>query len=245
MNNLLIESIRSKAGKAQFASFCYTTKKTLSKKSGEVLKGGEKSRYVIILGANYGNLLDKSLLAAQLLTKEDIATIVVEHANDYLDELTPEIMEAARQEVIQSFEKSIAAHKAGTQSDDYTKKGQYIPLGNGLNINSNDGTLQVFGLVQSKVVLENGVFKHVNSAIETIAKDAIKKSLPISKFREFALDAGNIHFVKLAGNVLIFGDEPEQVVVIQRQPAPVQKKNEVKDIFGDMSEERHTMDLEL
>lgn len=252
--NKIIQLIREVAGQAQFASFTYKTKETLSKKTGEITKGGEVARYVVILGAKYDNLLEKSLLAAQLLTDNDLKVIAIEEANDYLDELNPEILRNAKQKVIDSLLKSIEAHKKGEQNEDYTKAGQYISLGNGLNVNSSDDTLQMFGLVQSKVILKKGVYKHVNSAIETIATNAIRKSLPIGKFREFALDTGNIHSVKLNGNTLVFDDAPEVSVIQRNKPIksirPVAKvitKKQLEEMENELdprNEERHIMDIE-
>jgi hypothetical protein len=192
----LIQNLRACAGKAQFASLLYTTK-TKQNKKGEVVDGGETSRFNLVLGAKYLNLLEKSLLAAQVMTSQDLIDLFGA-GSSYLG-----IAEQSRLDVISSLEKSIAAHKAGTQNEDYTKKDQYAPLGGGLNLNENDCTLQLFGLVQSKVVIKPGVYKSVNSAPETIAKNLIRKSLPIGKFREFALDLGNVHLAKLQGNVLV------------------------------------------
>jgi hypothetical protein len=189
----LVETILNLANRAQFASLVYTTK-TKTDKTGKIVDGGEKSRFTVILGAKYGELLEKSLLACSLLN-------VVELAKDKaIDEA---IMAKAREDVETSLRKSIAAHKLGTQNSDYTKKNQYIPLANGLNINETDNSLQLFGLIHSKVVLEPGVHKYVNSAIETIAKNAIRKSLPIGKFREFAIDPGQVQVAKLDGETLV------------------------------------------
>jgi hypothetical protein len=101
------------------------------------------------------------------------------------------------------LEKSIEANSNGEQSADYTKAGQYIPLGAGLNLNSQDNTLQLFGLIQSKVVLQPGEYKPVKSSPLTIAKNLIRKKLSIGKFREFALDVGNIHGARIDGETLI------------------------------------------
>lgn len=192
----IIETIKEAAGKAQFASILYRTK-TKQNKSGKIVSGGELSRYTLILGATYLSLIEKSRLALELIPDKE------------LNELNPDVVlvAQAKAEVLESLTKSIIAHKAGTQSDDYTKKGLYEPLGAGLNLNSNDNTLQLFGLVQSKVTLEKGIFKHVDSAPLTIVKNQIRKLLPIGKFREFALDLGNIKLLKMNGNTLEIGNE--------------------------------------
>jgi hypothetical protein len=176
MNNslqLIRQLVSSGVG---FASLLYRSK-------------GEQSLalYTIILGAKYSNLLEKS--------KKELEEIILT-----LSDATE--IDAANQ-VMASIQKSIDAHANGEQNEDYTKKGQYVALGNGVNLNS-DNTIQLFGLVQSKVVIEAGPPKKaVKSSAMTIAKNKIKKMLSMSKFREFALDTGNINVVKSDGQTLI------------------------------------------
>ncbi len=189
----LIDSLKAVAGKAQFASFTYKTKEKFNA-AGKVVDGGEVARYTLILGAEYQRLLEKSLLALDLL---DIGELAKQHPAMSLD-----LFYQAKTAVKESLEKSLIAHKQGTQNADYTKRGLYEPLGGGLNLNKNDLTLQMFGLLKSKVVLSEGIKKTVNSAPLTIAKNIIKRELPISKFLEFALDMGNIKTVKLNGQTV-------------------------------------------
>ena len=174
MNNIV--EILSNLTNTTFASFTYRSKTDNS-----------LARYTVILGAKYSNLLEKSKLELELS----------------LANLDASLIPAANQ-VMLSINKSITAHAAGSQSDDYTKKGQYTSIGNGVNINNTDASIQVFGLIHSKVVLEEGIKKIVNSSPLTIAKNKVRKMLPISKFREFAFDLGNIQTVKVNGDTLEF-----------------------------------------
>jgi hypothetical protein len=113
-----------------------------------------------------------------------------------------------------SFNKTLAAHARGEQNEDYTKRGQYIPIRNGLSINSNDWTVQLFGLEHSKVVLEQGFRPFVNSRPLTIAKKKLRKLLPVGRFKEFALDESQIQRVAISGNVLVLNDlDPASVSV--------------------------------
>jgi hypothetical protein len=162
----------------QFASFTY-----LSKTDNSI------ARYTVILGSKYINLLEKSITALEILI------------NGVTDRTTLEFQ--AMTEVMASLQKSLTAHKAGTQSEDYTKKGQYTPIHNGLNVNTTDNSLQLFGLLQSKVVLKAGdPRKPVKSKPLTVAKNKVRKELPISKFREFALDCSNVESARINGEVL-------------------------------------------
>lgn len=151
------------------------------------------ARYTVNLGFKYQNLLEKSI--QELQAKMD--------NNEFVTDLE----KSAANEVMASLQKSLTAQQKGEQNEDYTKKGQYTPIGNGLSIHENpDGktSLQLFGLIQNKKVIEPGLPKKpVNSKPITVAKNAIKKDLSISKFREFALDIGNIGCVKANGQELI------------------------------------------
>ena len=163
----------------QFASLTYLTKKTK-----------ELARYTVNLGFSYHKAVEKSVTDLQILTKENWAT-------------WSELQKQASGEVMESLLKTLVAHENGTQNDDYTKKGQYVSLGNGLNLNTTDNTIQLFGLLQSKVVLTEGEpQKPVKSAPLTIEKNKIRRQLTVSKFREFALDKENITGVRVNGNTI-------------------------------------------
>jgi len=159
-----------------FASFTYKSK-------GD----GSTARYTLNLGFKYITLLERSI--QELKTKMEL--------NEFKsDELL------AANEVLNSLEKSLEAQKNGTQSDDYTRKGLMTPIGNGVSIN-HDNSIQIFGLVQSKkVLIEGAPKKPVNSKPMTILKNQIKKDLPISKFREFALDKDAMQVMRINGDTI-------------------------------------------
>ena len=159
-----------------FASFTYKSKSDNS-----------IARYTLNLGFKYISLLEKSI--QELQTKMDLK----EFSNESL---------LAANEVMNSLQKSLEAHKNGTQSDDYTRKGLMTPLGNGVSINQDD-SIQIFGLVQSKKIISEGTpKKEVKSKPITILKNQIKKDLPISKFREFALDKGAMQVMRINGDTI-------------------------------------------
>jgi len=173
------EAIKSIKG-CQFASLTYLTKKTK-----------ELARYTVNLGFSYHTAVEKSVTELEIL----MAEMVDKTALPYL----------AAVEVMESLKKTLAAHAEGKQNEDYTKAGQYISIGNGLNLNTVDNTIQLFGLLHSKVVLAEGEpQKPVKSAPMTIAKNKLRKVLSIGKFREFALDEGNVCGVKVNGDTIEF-----------------------------------------
>ena len=167
-----------------FASFTYTTKGT-----------GETARYNVQLGFDYHKAVERSLVDLECI---DLQALAKDKGMDFA------LVAQAASEVRASLEKTIAAHARGEQNEDYTKAGQYISLFNGLNVNKTDNSLQLFGLVQSKVSLVPGIHKEVKSAPLTLAKNAIRKLLSVGKFREFALDPGVVHSARLNGETIEF-----------------------------------------
>jgi hypothetical protein len=178
----IIQKLRELAGKSQFISFTYTSKGT-----------GEIARHTLIAGANYHNLIEKSKLALELMPISELVQAGV----------APDFAEKAKNEILASFDKTLAAHAKGEQNEDYTKRGQYVSLGAGVNLNLNDNSIQFFGLSHAKVIITPGVYKTVNSRPLTIAKDKIRALLPVSKFREFALDVENLQSARIAGETLV------------------------------------------
>ena len=162
----------------QFASLTY-----LSKTDGSL------ARYTVNLGFSYHKAVVQSVTDLEIIMAE-----IVDKAS---------LRYQAAVEVMESLKKTLTAHEQGTQNEDYTKKDQYISIGNGLNVNTTDNSLQLFGLLHSKVVLREGEpKKKVNSKPLTIEKNRIRRELTIGKFREFALDKANIAGVKVNGETL-------------------------------------------
>ena len=173
---MILDKISSQAGLARFASFTYQSKST-----------GEVARYTIQLGFSYKNCLEKSKLALEI---ESAALTGLD--------------KQAAEELLNSF----AASLNGTQ-ENYTKEHVYEDVTDssgktvqGIKKNINDNTLQIFGLLHSKVQISPPTIedKPVKSRPLTIAKNKLRKDLPVGKFREFALE--NLNVVKLNGETL-------------------------------------------
>ena len=162
----------------QFASLTYLTKKTK-----------ELARYTVEIGFSYHKAVERSVTELEILTRENA-------------EVWTPLQKQAAAEVMASLVKTLEAHSRGEQNEDYTKKDQYIAIRNGLNVNTTDNTIQLFGLLRSKVVIQKGEYKTVNSAPLVVEKNRIRKQLPVSDFREFALDVGNIGKVKANGETI-------------------------------------------
>ena len=146
-------------------------------------ESGEVARHNVLLGFNYQTSVEKSLLELEIL--RPVLTGIDAIAAD---------------ELLESFKKTLN----GTQ-DGYTKGHVYADTAvKGLKVNTNDDSLQLFGLVQSKVIITPGVHKIVKSAEKTIAKNKLRKALPVGKFREYAIDPGAIHGARMNGETIEF-----------------------------------------
>jgi hypothetical protein len=179
----------------QFASLTY-----LSKKHGEL------ARYTANFGFSYHQIVEKSVTALEILISEN-------------ETVWDSTWKLAAAELLESFKNTLAAHARGEQNEAYTKKDQYIPLGGGANLNTSDNSIQLFGLVLTKKVLVEGVYPKVNSAPKTIAKNKIRKMLPVGNFREFAIDLSQVEQMKINGNTIEIPDAPAAGYSFQVNPA--------------------------
>lgn len=176
------ESLKAFAG-AKFVGLTYTSKST-----------NETARYTLILGASYINLLEKSLLELELKEKEleDFAKT---------NELSLAATKQAYRELVESTKKSLEAHKMGKQNENYTKAGVYATISPNLKVSLNDGTYEISGLTHTKEVIVPGSYKEMMSSAKTIAKNKLKKDLPIGRYRTFCLDPEHFGSMKMNGDI--------------------------------------------
>ncbi len=177
MNNTnLLKAISSLAGitSARFASFTYTAKGS-----------GEIARHTVLLGASYRNAYQKDL--AKLTRKV--------RSLSGIDKI-------ACEEIITSLKTSLESWEKGEKNPDYTCKETYHELGNGLLIHKETGDLHIKAFTVSKVVLQPGEHKLVNSSEKTLAKKAIEKTLRKGKIRQFVLST-NVSTVAIEGKTLL------------------------------------------
>ena len=173
---MIVDKIAASAGLARFTSFVYTSVST-----------GEVARYTLQLGFSYRNCLEKSRLALEI---ESPALAGIEAQ--------------AAAELLASIDASLAGTqegytKAETYVDALDANGKAVP---GVKRNVHDGTLQIFGLLHAKVQIAPPTIerKEVKSRPLTIAKNKLRKDLPIGRFREFALE--NLSTARINGETL-------------------------------------------
>lgn len=181
----------------------------------------ELARHCLILGADYGEQLSKSLdvLKARPNIAVDVAaTRELFKAIDATTAKTPErkaantalasfqamigAERAAAAELFISYETSKESHAKGEENPNYTKAGLYESICPGLKVSRADGTFELCGLSHSKAVIEAGTFPVVNSSAKTIAKRSLEKALPVGRYRTLSLDVGCLESVRIGGSEL-------------------------------------------
>lgn len=181
-------------------------------------ESNELARHTLILGASYENTVQTSLdvlSKRQNIAADSAVTRVLQaavnatvagsaerkSANAALKSWQAMVgdVRAAASELFVSLENTLTAHAKGEENPAYTKAGVYESICPGLKVSRVDGTFEIAGLSHGKTVLEAGTFKAVNSSGKTIAKDDIRRALPIGKFRTLALDVGALESVRIGG----------------------------------------------
>jgi hypothetical protein len=162
MNNTktLIDGLKNAVG-ARFVGVTYQSKST-----------GEVARFVLLVGVNYDEVVKASITELEI-QRPNLRGIDLQ----------------ACDELLASFNATLEAHKVGEENPDYTKAGMYATITKGIKINLNDNTLEIAGLVHSKVVIHEGKRKKVKSRPLTIAKNDLRGACRIGKWRTLALDA--------------------------------------------------------
>ena len=174
----VIQQVAANKG-SRFVSLLYRSKES-----------GELARHVILIGFSYHAAVERSLASLKKARFSD------------------PVKKQAQGELIASFEKTLTSHSQGKQNADYTKGAVYDDVVldgetvNGIKYNTNDNSFKLFGLTVGKTILENGVFKTVKSAPLTLAKNALRRKLPIGKFREYAIEENALAVAKINGNTL-------------------------------------------
>lgn len=171
---------------AQFVSLTYTSKNT-----------GETARFTLIIGAKYTKVIEDSILELEL-TKNKLREFSQEWNLSFV------IVQLAYEELLISLGNSLEAQKRGEANPDYTKRENYEHITTGLKKNLSDGTLEICGLEHSRKILVKG-FKQIRESSEkTIAKNNLRKMLPIARYRTLCVDSECLDTMKVNGETLEF-----------------------------------------
>lgn len=143
---------------------------------------GEVSNNLVNVGASLTNAKKKDVETLQSLD-------VTKLGGDSI------LLEKARVELINSFLNPNENRSQG-QIDAYTI------VAKGIKVHNVTGEIYIFGLRNSKTVIEQGVYPTVNSRPLTIAKNQLKKDLKSNKFTQYKLSSTAT--IKMNGEELIF-----------------------------------------
>jgi len=167
--NKLLTKIADQSKKARFASFLYRNNKN------------ELARYKIQLGFNYINLVEKSALQLQLESEN----------------MQGQTLDAAKS-LLASFQKTIEGSNFNPAKAAYKPvKDRHGKTIQGVKLNQNDNSLQVYGLICSKIIIENGKPVKKSSSLNSV----LRSNLPVGRFREFNLEG--VKVAKMDGDVLV------------------------------------------
>lgn len=152
-------------------------------------ESSEVADYSIIFHISYENALRRSLMA--------------------LEPIVPDgTLEAqAKQELMDGYQKSLdkmAATPVEEIEDAYTRftdeDGTYIK---GIKLHTETNTLHLYGLVNAKRVIIPGQYKSSNKRPLTIAKDKLRRMVPVSLFRQFIIQPSRVDSISVEGLSLL------------------------------------------
>lgn len=133
----------------------------------------EVANYSIVFHISYQNALNKSIMIL----------------NQYLPLNDLEVQ--AKNELLESFQNSLNKMEENSIEDIedgytrfYDSDGKYIK---GVKMHTETGTLHLYGLVSQKKILIPGLYQKKNKRPLTLAKDKLRYSTPVGKFRQFRI----------------------------------------------------------
>ena len=147
-------------------------------------EAAEVADYSICFHISYENAVKRSLEALQPMVPAD------------------KLEEQAKLELLLSLKASLdKIDSTGIEDldDGYTR----IPGVKGCKVHTATGNLHLFGLLNHKRVLTPGTYKTVNKRPLTIAKDRLRKSLPVSRFRQFKIVPDQVDHIAVASLTLL------------------------------------------
>lgn len=155
----------------------------LSIKGYKSATSGEVADHTICFHMSYGSALERSIaLLSEVVPADDLEA-------------------QAKSELLASYQKSldkVTTEPLEVVGDHYDRvlDAEGAPI-KGIKIHKESGALHLFGLAHRKVVHTKGTFKEVKSRPLTIAKDRLRKSLPVEKFRQFIIAPGSFEEMRV------------------------------------------------
>lgn len=159
---------------------------------------GEIANHVINVNISVKTAKETDLARLKACTETDLKDVVFA-GNKQFDLATAKL---ALSEMIAAGEKNLSANIEDRSNQSIAQSDAYIFLTPAIRLHKDTLQVHIFGQAISKTVLIKGIYKTVNSAPKTIAKNFIKKHLDLrsDKFRDFIL--GNIDTIRINGETL-------------------------------------------
>lgn len=146
---------------------------------------GEKADHSIVFHMSYATALEKSIAALETVVPAD------------------DLEAQAKSELLASYQKSrdkVTTEPLEILGEVYDRvldnEGNHIK---GIKIHRESGDLHIFGLALRKTVLVPGTYKEVKSRPLTVAKDRLRKGLPVERFRQFIVKPGTYEAIRVEG----------------------------------------------
>ncbi len=150
---------------------------------------GEVADHQIVFHMSYGNALERSILMLEAVVPCD------------------DLEAQAKSELLASYGKSL--DKVRTEPlevvgevYDRVLDADGKPI-KGCKVHRESGELHLFGLAHSKRVIKPGTYKEVKSRPLTIAKDKLRKGLPVERFRQFIVKPGQVEEIRVESLTLL------------------------------------------
>lgn len=146
----------------------------------------EVANYLINMGTSYQTAKDSDTVF--LLDSTNMSKIDFKHVSSYAELARRELLLANEKLTVESVIRSQAQIDA------------YINILPNIKIHRTTGRVFICGMIVEKEIIKHGVYRPVNSAPLTIAKNCIRKHLKCRNFREFAVD--KISQVRCKGEII-------------------------------------------
>lgn len=150
---------------------------------------GEVADYSVVFHISYENALKRSILALEGIVPAD------------------DLEARAKRELIESYTNSLekmTITPVEEIDDAYTRffdeNGDYIK---GVKLHTATSTLHLYGFVNHKRVIVEGVYPKRNKRDLTKAKDKLRKLCPVEKFRQFKIVPGQLDRIAVEGLALL------------------------------------------
>jgi hypothetical protein len=147
---------------------------------GYMNASGELADYSLVFNMSYKAALERSIITLKTM------------------HLTSDLEKKAREELLESFQTSLAKPPVEEVADAYRhfedEEGSPIK---GVKEHMATGNLHLYGLVVAKRIYMPGHYKKVNHKPLTVAKNKLRALTPCGKFRQFILNSSQVESVSV------------------------------------------------